>query len=502
MTRVDLVTLAHLALSATFLIWDIVLAGRIAQQRSLSPFLTGLSALGGLLVAPAFLVFIASGSVMTGRSLHTIAWVWPVTTALIAAQAVYATATRRVSFVVGVPFVAYDTLVALTALAQYFVASGEPASRLPASLVSAAAIAQSGIIGPAAALSPLHTPIPLLAPAHPPRWRTVAWWRGVVASVALAWTVLVVAHVREGGAAVAGFTRFADAELRPRPGEPFAVGLEILPTLGGVPEPLVLRNDLALVGDAEIAAALVSIDPRSVTNLALDSLRRALEPMRRDSLLLITALRAPRDAAATTPQPSHETYVAAADRVARRLRPDYLLMLDGPRDAATAPVDSAGRARIDLLIRTAATAARRGHPRTRIALSIVPATPSDSALYAWAASPDSPIDAVGFTFLAGPRGVSELEAQLATAERWMRAVGGTKEHWVFRAGGLPAIHGELAQERAIAGILDWAMPRPGIRGAVLSHAGDYGPQRGLRAVSGRVRPAFSIVVRAGRETGR
>jgi hypothetical protein len=502
MTRGELLPLAHLALSAIFVGWNIVVGGRIARQRSLPGLLTGLSALVGLLVAPALLVFVASTSMMTGRSLQTIAWVWPVTTALVAAQALYATATRRVSALAGVPILVYDAIVATAALAQYFALAGEPAPRVLLSLVSGTTAAQAAIATPAAALSPLHTPIPLLAPAHPARWRTVAWWRGAIAAFALAWSALTLVGLPDASRALWGFDRFAAADLRPRTGGPFAIGLEILPTIGGVPHSSVVRNDLALIGEAEITAVLVAIDPRSASTLALDSVRRVLEPLRRDSLLLVVALRAPRGVLDGTTAAEESTYIGAVDRVARRLRPDYLLPLDGRGGATPAPGSAAELERLDRLLRAAAVTAKRASPGMRIAVSIVPGTVDDSILYAWAASSGSPVDAVGFTFLAGPGGATRLEAELGAAERWMRRADRDREHWVFRAGGLPGVHGDEAQERATAGILGWAMPRPGIRGAIVTHAGDYGTGRGLRAVSGRVRPAFAVVVRAARETRR
>jgi hypothetical protein len=492
-----LVPLAHLALSAVFLLWDIVLAGRIAQQRVIPQFLAGLSAIGGLLVAPAFLIFVASTSILLGRSLHGIAWVWPVTTAIIAAQAVYATTSRRVSPLIGAPIVVYDVLVAATAVARYLVADGDAVPAPLRVLLAASTTVQAVITTPAAAVSALHTPIPLLAPAHPARWRSVAWWRVGIAALAAVWAVLVVGGLRDGNRALDGYDHLGVAELRPRPGEPFAVGLEIFPEIASLPQPLVIRNDLTLVAEGEVRAVLIALDPGGVTNLALDSVRRVLEPLRRDGVLLLAAIRAPEDTGA----PADSAHLAVVERIARRLRPDYILPLDDPSGTAPAPADVA-ESRIAHRLAAARAAARRADPRIRIGLSIVPATSRDSALYEWAVSPRSPVDAVGFTFLAGPGGAPVLAGRLAAAERWMRLAGRAKEHWVFRAGGLPMIHGDASQEAAIAGILGWAMPRPGIRGAIVTHAGDYGTQRGLRGVSGRVRPAFAVVVRAGREANR
>ena len=114
----ELLPIAHIALSAVFLLWNILLAGRITRQRALPPLIAGLTALGGLLIAPALLVLVASTSLMTGRPVTAIGWIWPVTTALIALQALYATMARLVTPLVGIPILVYDLVAATTALAS------------------------------------------------------------------------------------------------------------------------------------------------------------------------------------------------------------------------------------------------------------------------------------------------------------------------------------------------------------------------------------------------
>ncbi len=124
MSTSELLPIAHLALSAVFLLWNILLAGRITGQRALPRFLAGLTALGGLLIAPALLVLVASTSLITGRSVSTIGWIWPVTATLIAAQAFYAMTARLVTPLIGVPILLYDLVAAGTALGSYLVAEG------------------------------------------------------------------------------------------------------------------------------------------------------------------------------------------------------------------------------------------------------------------------------------------------------------------------------------------------------------------------------------------
>jgi len=90
----------------------------------------------------------------------------------------------------------------------------------------------------------------------------------------------------------------------------------------------------------------------------------------------------------------------------------------------------------------------------------------------------------------------ELEAQLAAAERWMRASGSTKEHWVFGASGYPMSHGEVAQERTLWRVLAWATNQPPVRGMIVGAAGDYDRMVGLRAPDGRLRRAAYSLARA------
>jgi hypothetical protein len=497
MSTSELLPIAHLALSAVFLLWNVLLAGRITGQRALPPLLAGLTALGGLLVVPALLVLVASTSLDTGRLVSTIGWIWPVTATLIAAQAFYATAARLVSPLVGIPILIYDVVAAGTALASYLVAQGETTSGSLLTLVAASSSALATVAGAGAALSPLHVAVPLLSPAHPSRWRVVAGWRVAVALIAGAWAALVIVGLRNGRRALAGYQPLASAELRLRPDEAFTVGLEILPALSAPPVALNLRNDLELVGDGELGAVLVTIARGGARNLALDSLRRALEPYRRDSLLLLVGvppigMRDGQDASASA------EYVAMITRVVSRLRPEYLVVLEEDDAPDSRPRGASVASRREWQIRALVSVAKAGTPRAKVALSVVPGA-RDSALYAWAMSGDSPLDAVGFSLLADAGGGSRLAARMRTAERWMARSGPAMEHWVFRAGAAPTVHGDVAQDHALTGLLGWAMGRPGIRGVIVTHAGDYGSMRGLRSPTGRIRPAAATLFRAGKE---
>ena len=144
----------------------------------------------------------------------------------------------------------------------------------------------------------------------------------------------------------------------------------------------------------------------------------------------------------------------------------------------------------------AASVAKSVNRNVRVGVSASSYRPADSTLYAWAASPRSPIDIVGFSLFPSPYIGGGIQSDTRTADRWMRATPSRKEHWVFATGGYPLAYGETSQEEAIWEVLSWATDHPMIKGAVVFEAGDYGQARGLRAPNGRIRPATRFVTRA------
>src|ERR1043166_2757791 len=99
---------AHLALSVIILIWDIVLAGRIAQNRQAPRVFQAASGLCALLLFPALLFHLATSTIITGRAVAMMDWIWPAVLVLFAFQAVYALARGLVNLVWGVPIALYD----------------------------------------------------------------------------------------------------------------------------------------------------------------------------------------------------------------------------------------------------------------------------------------------------------------------------------------------------------------------------------------------------------
>ena len=89
---------------------------------------------------------------------------------------------------------------------------------------------------------------------------------------------------------------------------------------------------------------------------------------------------------------------------------------------------------------------------------------------------------------------------MRTADRWIQlASPPLKEHWILAASGYPVAHGEEAQQLAIWGSLAWGTSRGVIKGVMVGDAADYDDITGLRAPSGRLRPAAIAVMRAAQE---
>jgi len=492
------------ALVVLVLAWDVFLAGHVAQLRATPSTLAVVSAFAALLIVPAVVVEVAGagGVGLDGRTVNGVAWVWPLTVALCAAQALYATLRRMVAPALGVPIVAYDLLLFAIAVTRYLGADGGTPPDWAQTLGAAYASALGTLVGPASLSSPYVLLIPLVAPAFPARWPFGRPIRVLVALVALAWVALIAGSIPSAADAVRSYDRYATESLEDRPSGDFSVGIRVLPPLNGAPEPAALRGDLALVDSTGAEAISIVVDPDGAHIAALDSLARALDQLRRDSTILIVTLGYPRMAAARlrqSPRAYDSSRVADLERIARQLDPDYMLPADEPYGRGAQVMGTLPVGYWEHYLEQAAVAAHRVNSHIKIAVAIAAFNASDSALYAWAASPDSPLDAVGFTFFPGFAGATTLDARLRTADRWIaRIPAPAREQWVFAAGGYPMAHGEESQERAVWGALAWATAHSGVKGLIVAQSADYGALTGLRAANGRLRPAVAIVTRAAR----
>lgn len=498
------------------LAWNVTYAGRIAQLRRAPRPLATLSGVCGLLVVPAFAAHLAGSTLYGGRAVNSIAWLWPLAALLVLAQALYAVVRRFVTPFVGVPLLFYDVLVALVVVARYLVERGADPPATLVALSAAQASVLGTVLGPAALTSPLAVLVPLLVPAYPARWRLTRAARALLAVSAAFVAGVTVLELPRGLGVVASYAPFAADRLSERPAGDFTVGVSALTRLAGPPPALTVRNDVPLVDSLDVDAVAVRVRPAGATLAALDSLDSVLEPARRDSTLLVVSLEfEPGDDARRRADPAgfDARRVALVERLARALRPDVLLPAGSPYGEA---VELVGRLEADTWRAYLTAAAARAHAvnrRIRVAVAAGDYGPADSALYAWAVSRSSPLDAVGFTVAPSFAGGTGVDARLRAADRWMRAAaaadsaagrgrpgGGpataVKEHWVFDVHGFPVIHGNASQADAVWHTLAWATAHPEVAGVIVSEPGDYTEMTGLRAADGRLRPAAAAIRRA------
>lgn len=425
---VELVFPAYVAFSVAVLLWDTFLAGRIARLRSVPRPFAGLTALCGLLLFPALFVYLAAASTLTARTVYSIAWLWPLTIVLFAAQAVYATARQLVVPFLGGPIAVYNVLLAAVAIARYATYAGVALPPPAQALTAAQASAMGLVAGSAALWAPWAVAVPLLSPAYPGRWTISRTVRVTVAAFAAAAAAVTAAELVRGVGAVLSYRGYANAPLQERPAGDFLIGVRLFPDLTSDegPPPLALRNDVALADSVGARAVMVVVDPAATRGQALDSLARSLDELRRDSVALIVALGYPPDAGRAFRR-DREAYtrarLAEVERIARRIRPDYLLPADEPYGRGARALGRLPSRYWTGYIAEASRLVKAVNRRIKVGVSAADYSPADSALYAWAVARGSPVDAVGFAFFPSFRGAVSLEARLAAADRWMFAAG-------------------------------------------------------------------------------
>jgi len=490
----------YIVLSGMMFAWNVLIAGRVAQLRRAPRKFATLTALSGLLLAPALLIAFAASSILYGRAMQPLLWVWPVVTVMFLLQVMYALSKRLVSPMFGVPIMLYNAVIAAVAVSKFVVSRGAEPPEFVHGLAAAQTSAAGIVFGAAALWRTAYVQVPLLAPALPAHWRATAFARGVLAVIAMGMTAVVLVELPDGLAAVRSYPHYESQRLQERPAGDFALGLKIFPDLSGQVTRLALRNDTALARQLEVDAVSVVLTPEAIDGRNLDSLARSLTGFREDSVLLVVSLgyspRAKGELGESV-ESFNKTRLRQLDQIIRRLHPDILLPAvepygDGARAIGTQPVQFW----VDYLTR-AAQLGQRLRPAMKVGVSAASYGARDSVLYGWAARPGSPMDVVGFSLLPGFDGATTLDTRMRIAQRWLlQNPGRQKPHWVFNAGGFPAVHGERSQELAIWGALAWATTQTPIKGLIVGEAGDYNSERGLRAPNGRLRPAVAMLTRA------
>jgi hypothetical protein len=490
-------THAFYAIDAVVLAWDLFVAGRIFNNRRGSPVFLGLTALSSLLVVPAVVVAVVASTVLNGRAVYIIDWLWPVVACLCALQALHALGRGTVAPFLGFPIAAYNVILFVGALARFLTAHmPEPPAPVMAFAVSHASVI-AFVWGRSALTSPLALQVPVLSPSYPTPYRS-----GKVFRVALAlWatTTLVLFTVEYPGAlhAVTTFPAFAGDRLQERPRGDFMIGVRIFPELSGPPPRPAVLADLALVDSIGAQAVSVVIQPTGgVTAAALDSLTRTLEDRRRSGVRLLVALGygvGDAERFRVDPEEYHRTRLAALDRVVRRLHPEVVFPALDPYLAGSAALGSVPPRWWRQYLRDAATLVHAARPATRVAVSASAFTPADSELFAWAASPTTTIDDVAIALYPSYDGGASIRSRMLVADRWLENV--RKPAWVLGTGAYPRLFGERNQGASLWGMLAWATTLPRVGGFVADGAGDYDALTGLRAPGGRLRPATDVLAR-------
>ncbi len=499
MTSHRLLGAIYLALSVAMIAWDILMAGRIAKLRRIPRGFQTITGIAGLLLVPALVVAYSSESLLYGRAIILVAWLWPFTALLFVVQAIYALGRRLVTPLLGFPLLVYNIIIATVAVTKFVISRGHSPTEFGLALNAAQASMLGTFFGTPALWNPIYIQVPIFAPSLPARWGFTRFARVALAGAAMAMTALVVIELPGAYAGIRSYASHANDQLQEHPDGDFRIGLKIFPDLRSGPPPLAIKYDLALADTLGVDAISVVVDPEAARGVALDSLARSIEQARSDSTLLIVALGYPKKGEEEFKQ-SREAYTVARlkdiDRIARRLKPDYLIPAVDPLEEGTRILgEESPQYWIDYFTR-ASRIAHYIYPRIKVSVPMSSYGTRDSTLYAWAARPGSPIDVVGFSLFAGFDGARSLDTHLRVAQRWMQQFPKPKEHWVFAAGGYPLVHGEENQLRTIWGVLAWATAEVPIKGLVVYEGGDYNSVRGLRAAGGRLRPATGAILRA------
>lgn len=490
---------AYFGLGAAIVLWNIAAASRILQARRSGSVPTVATALAALLLVPALVVAVSAASLVYGRAIQPVAWLWPAVALLFVIQAGAALSQGRVSPVLGVPIIAYDLVIVIVAIARYMNSLGHAPPYFSLVLSAAQSDALGVIAGSAALSRATWLLVPMFAPAMPSRSRVRVVFRYALALGVTVATALILVELPGASETISSYTRYQQDVLTTRDEGDFRFALKIFPDLRSSPPPIALKNDFQLVDSLGVDGISIVVTPEAAHGKALDSLVRSLDNIRDDSTVLIVTLGYDRTARAElnrSPSAYADRRVADVNRLARALRPNIIIPAyepygEGARALGVRPPEFW----IDLITRSAAIA-HHVNPNIRVAVAAASYGPRDSVVYRWAARRGSPVDVLGFSLMPGFNGATSLDTHIRIAQRWLRATPRPKPHWVFAAGGYPVAHGEQSQVLALRGVLAWATSQPAIHGFVFTDAGDYDAQRGLLAPDGRFRPALAELARS------
>ena len=161
LSRLHFLAAFYVSAAAVMVMWDVLVAGRVAQLRRVPRTFAAITAFGGLLIVPALLIAYASASILYGRAIQPVAWVWPVTTVLFALQATYALSRRLVTPLFGVPIFVYNLIITIVALSRFGISRGFVPPDFGLALSAAQASALGFFFGAPALWGPAFLQVPL-----------------------------------------------------------------------------------------------------------------------------------------------------------------------------------------------------------------------------------------------------------------------------------------------------------------------------------------------------
>jgi hypothetical protein len=495
--------LAPITLVVAFLVlsWDILLAGWMAARREAPRVFTHLTSTCGLLVAPALVVAIASGTESGARTVSGISWLLPVVCAAFVLQVLYALVAGLLSPLVAVPILLYDIVVTAVASGDFLVAQFGVAPLGLQAAVAARDVVVGMTVGRTSLVTPLAILVPMIAPAYPARWRLSALARAVLVLSATAVTTLLVIEWPRGIGAVRSYREALRTPMQARPRGDFLIGMRFLPVLDGPPSARTIRADRDLAVEFQPDIVFLILDENGTRPAALDSLSRVLEPLRADSVRIAVALRHGR-----YPSPSTDPARASAvERVLLRLRPDVLFPAIDETFPSLLPSSPPSVSWWRSMLRVTNAVRERVRPATQLGVALSRLDARDSAIYAVATAKGSRVDVIGATVYPSFSGLPGIDARLRAFERWHErlsdslltraptqtdSVNRARAHWLVNIGGLPHAHGDAAQLAAIRRALAWGSRESWITAAIVGEPADYDTWTGMRAANGRVRSAW------------
>ena len=482
------------SVTTAVLVWDVAMAGWIAARREAPRLFTQVTAFCGLLVIPMMLVGIAAGTAAGARTITGITWLLPVVAVAFALQVLMAILRGLISPLVGVPLLLYDLMVMTVTVGDYVVTrDGIAPTALHAAVAARDAVV--GIsVGRAALVSPLAVLAPILAPVYPARWRLSGLIRAGLVLLAVILTTLLAIEWPRALGAVRSYDEARFEPMQARPLGDFALGVRLFPVLTGAPSARLVEANRPVVEAFHPEVVLLVLDTEAARPTVLDSLRSVLTALHADSVTAAVALRLdePR-----LPRSNDPIRLQAIEQILRTLRPAVLFpALPDPMPGWVAP-PRPSVAWWQNTLDNAALVIDRVRPATRLAWSAARLDATDSAVYAWAVSPDSPVELLAATSYPSFNGLPAVDARLHTFERWHDALAAADHplppHWLVTIGGLPHAHGDRAQVAAMRRALAWGSRRPWITGAIVGEAGDYDGRVGLHAADGRSRAALGVI---------